>query len=256
MPAEGVEKREHSDILRFEEIIEICRAAVELGITKIRITGGEPLVRKGIVDICRELSALGVELVLTTNAILLEQFAEPLKNAGVSRVNISLDTLDADKFREITRGGDINAVFRGIDAAKRVGMNPVKINCVLMRGVNDGEIDRFMELDGVQVRFIELMPIGEGKANWKEQFFTLDPEKYEVISPISHKFCGSCNRLRLTADGKLKPCLHSRDEYSVRGLHGDALKNALKSAIRAKPQAHDGLLRGSNSQRGMERIGG
>jgi cyclic pyranopterin phosphate synthase len=237
--------------------VEICRAAVELGIVKIRVTGGEPLVRKGIVELCANLAALDIdELCLTTNGILLEQFAEPLKLAGVDRVNVSLDTLDADKYRKLTRGGDLSAVLRGIDAAKRAGLTPVKINAVLIKGVNDTEIDRFYELDNVEPRFIELMPIGESKEHWRERYFTLDSNKHKVISPISRKFCGACNRLRLTADGKLKPCLHSRDEYNVRGLRVEELKAAILNAAAAKPQMHLLETGATNSQRGMNRIGG
>jgi len=256
MPEHGVDLRGHSEILRTEEILEICAAAVEMGVRKIRITGGEPLVRRGIIELCTEIAKLGVELAITTNGILLEQFAEPLKSAGVQRVNVSLDTLNPERFRTLTRGGELESVLRGIEAAKRAGLAPVKINCVLMRGVNDDEIDSFMALPDVQVRFIELMPIGESKARWSEQYYTLDPAKYTVIAPISHQFCSSCNRLRLTADGKLKPCLHSDEEYSIRGLHGDALKTTIQNAADAKPAAHDGLLTGSSSRREMNQIGG
>jgi cyclic pyranopterin phosphate synthase len=265
MPDSGIERRGHSDILRSEEIIEICAAAADLGVTKIRVTGGEPLVRKGIVPLCAELGKLGVELVMTTNGILLAQYADELKQAGVSRVNISLDTLNPERFRELTRGGELSSVLRGIEAAKRAGLSPIKLNAVALRGINDDEFEKFRELtlDGTtEVRFIELMPIGEGKALWDKSFYTLDaetlPERMSVIAPISHAFCPTCNRLRLTADGKLKPCLHSAEEYNIRGLHGNELKNAIINAANSKPKQHAGLTSDnpSESRRGMSRIGG
>jgi cyclic pyranopterin phosphate synthase len=265
MPEGGIERRGHSDILRSEEIIEICSAAVELGITKIRVTGGEPLVRKGITELCAELGKLGVELTLTTNGILLAQYAAALYSAGVSRVNVSLDTLNPDRFRELTRGGELSAVLRGIEAARSAGMSPLKINAVALRGVNDDEFEAFRQLtlDGTtEVRFIELMPIGEGKALWDSSFYTYDNEKLpprmSVIAPVSHAFCPDCNRLRLTADGKIKPCLHSALELNVRGLHGDNLRSALLDAANAKPERHAGLTSAapSESKRGMNRIGG
>jgi len=288
MPEQGLDKRKHSDILRVEEIIEIVAAAAELGITKIRVTGGEPLVRKGVLDICKGISEIpGItEVALTTNGMLLERYAESLKSAGVQRVNVSLDTLNPEKFRELTRGGNLSAVMRGIEKALSVGLTPMKINAVLMRGFNDDELDDFAELAArldAEVRFIELMPIGEALPMWRERYlsnstvaerlnlgdgdsdgvadvFTLPGGRGKIglIDPVSRKFCGSCNRLRLTADGKLKPCLHGSAEHDIRGLHGAELTSALENAILSKPAAHDGLTADapSRSLRGMERIGG
>jgi cyclic pyranopterin phosphate synthase len=288
MPERGLDKREHSDILRVEEILEIVAAAATLGITKVRITGGEPLVRRGFLDICNGIANIsGIkELTLTTNGILLGQYAQQLKDAGVQRVNVSLDTLDPERFRLITRGGNLISVLNGIEKAIEVGLVPVKINAVLMRGVNDGEISAFAELAArldAEVRFIELMPIGEALPMWQERYLSNDyvlkqlashaeshigvADVFELpggrgriglIDPVSRKFCGSCNRIRLTADGKLKPCLHGSTELNIRGLHGNDLTTALKNAILSKPAAHDGLTADapSKSLRGMERIGG
>jgi cyclic pyranopterin phosphate synthase len=267
MPEEGVAKNTHEGILRNEEILEIVSACAHLGFEKVRITGGEPLVRRGIVGLCADIAKIsGIkELCLTTNGILLEQSAESLAAAGVSRVNISLDTLDPQKFAELTRGGDLSAVLRGIDAAKKAGLSPVKINCVLMRGINDTELAEFARLtdDGTtEVRFIELMPIGPAAALWDEHYISSDivpkSPRVHVIDPVSHAFCSTCNRLRLTADGKLKPCLHSSQEYPLRGLHGAELEQAIRGAVLEKPEAHDGLTSvfPSRSARGMDRIGG
>ena len=177
MPAEGFAHLiPREEILSFEEIIRLTRAAAQIGIHKIRLTGGEPLVRHSIIDLIREMNRIdGIdEIAITTNAMLLEDMAEDLKEAGVSRVNISLDTFDPDKFREITRGGDLNRVLRGIEAAERVGLTPIKINCVALKGFNDDEFRDFIELTrdrDITVRFIEYMPIGSA-----------DPGAFKYIS--------------------------------------------------------------------------
>ena len=287
MPAGGVIKRGHGDILSVEECVEICRVCASLGVSKIRLTGGEPLVRRGIVDICRGVSQIeGVdELCLTTNGLALPKLAPALKDAGLDRVNLSLDTLDAEKFRRITRVGELPDALAGLDAAEKT-FGHVKVNCVLMGGINDGEIPALVSLTrerNIDVRFIELMPIGECAAWPVERFISgeavleampeLEPcgeggvaRLYRVpgwrgqvglISPMSHKFCKSCDRIRVTADGKLKPCLHSAEEIPLRGLHGQALTAAVAAAIRAKPQSHFmDQTHESGSLRGMSRIGG
>ncbi|MDR3278818.1 MAG: GTP 3',8-cyclase MoaA [Oscillospiraceae bacterium] len=286
MPAEGVKKLRHGDILSIEEIAEIVAAAARCGITKVRVTGGEPLVRRGILDICRKISETPgiLETCLTTNGALLTQFAKPLRGAGVARLNISLDTLDPEKYREITRGGDLSDALRGIEAARDAGFDNLKINAVLIGGVNDGGARELIELTrgGVHVRFIELMPIGECAA-WDRGRFVgsgavlraapeLVPEASDgvaslyrlpgapgtvgLISPISAHFCPSCNRIRVTSDGKLKPCLHSAGEVNLRGLHGDALEQAIRAAILQKPRRHHIDERASESLRNMNAIGG
>lgn len=290
MPADGVCKVNHQEILRYEEILEIVAMAAELGVKKVRVTGGEPLVRLGCADLCAGISSIpGIqEVVITTNGILLEQQAEALHRAGVKRVNVSLDTMNPEKYRSITGGGDIQRVLRGIEAARKVGMTPIKINTVLMGGFNDGEIPEFVEMTRthpIELRFIELMPMGPGAEFGESAYLpgqtVLDrvpelrplPEdggvarlyqlpgaagRVGLISPLSRHFCGTCNRLRLTSEGALKPCLHSSQEIPLRGLHGDALREAMVSAILAKPKMHGALDAHHRSQAGrnMNTIGG
>jgi cyclic pyranopterin phosphate synthase len=287
MPEDGVEKRRHCEILSVEEIEEIVRAAVKCGIRKVRVTGGEPLVRRGIVEICRRIAAIPEveELCMTTNGTLLKKFARPLREAGVDRLNISLDTLDPEKYGMITRGGRLAETLAGIDAAVEAGFENIKINAVLIGGVNDSEIRKLLELTykNVNVRFIELMPIGEC-AGWSHERFISNskvleaaPELREVgssgvaklyrlpggsgtvglISPISSHFCPTCNRIRVTADGKLKPCLHSADEVNLRGLHGQELIDTIKNAVAIKPRRHHlDETEKSGSARNMNAIGG
>jgi cyclic pyranopterin phosphate synthase len=288
MPEDGVEKRRREDVMSIEEITEVVQAAAACGITKVRVTGGEPLVRCGIIDICRRISAIPSirELCLTTNGILLPEFADELKAAGVSRLNISLDSLDSETYKKITRTGTLESALKGVNVALETGFDAVKINAVLIGGVNDGEILALLEQTRrykVNVRFIEVMPIGEC-ADWAEGRFVsaahvleLAPELYDIgadgvaklyklpgglgsvglISPISSHFCPTCNRIRVAADGKLKPCLHSAEEISLRGLHGAELEDAIRTAISHKPQKHK-LDTGetSDSARNMNAIGG
>ena len=287
MPEAGVEKRPHGDILSVEECGEIARAAVELGVRKLRITGGEPLVRRGLLDICRTLRAIPAleELCLTTNGSLLPQLARPLREAGVDRLNISLDTLRPERFREITRLGTLDAVLDGIRAAEDAGFRNLKLDTVLMGGVNDDEIGDFLALTREhpwEVRFIELMPMGPCAAWPQERFLSateilkrfpmleeLEPSgvarRYRLpgalgtvglISPMSHEFCGDCRRIRVTADGRLKGCLHSREEISLKGLHGPALTEALRQGILQKPVRHHLTERPSDTPRRMDQIGG
>ena len=291
MPPEGVRKQAHDQILSLEEIGEIARAAVELGVKKIRLTGGEPLVRRGVLSLCRELRRIPrlQELTLTTNGLLLPGMAAELKAAGVDRVNVSLDTLDPEKYRRITRGGCLEDALAGIQAARDAGLTPLKLNCVLIGGFNDDEISALAALterEPVEVRFIELMPIGDTAGFGPEAYLPceavlerlprLEPAAGErtgvaerfrlpgaagtvgLIRPLSRCFCAQCDRIRLTADGYLKPCLHSREEISVRGLHGPDLRRRLEQAIRHKPEQHGQLSASARSEsaRGMNRIGG
>ena len=294
MPAEGVAKHGHRDNLSLEEVAEIAAVAVvELGVKKIRLTGGEPLVRRGIVGLVKQLAALpGLrELTMTTNGILLPGMARELKDAGLTRVNLSLDTLDPEKYRKITRVGTLDAALAGLRAAEEAGLGPVKLNAVLIGGFNDGEIPAMVELTRerpIEMRFIELMPIGDTDVFGKEAYLPVDtvlervpeleplPEQTRgggvarlyalpgaagrvgLISPVSCSFCGGCNRVRLTADGFIKPCLHSGREYALRGLHGDALRVALAEAIAQKPEEHGVLSKTERSDAGrnMHEIGG
>ncbi|MEG1988138.1 MAG: GTP 3',8-cyclase MoaA, partial [Oscillibacter sp.] len=286
MPETGVAKRPHRDILTVEEILEIAAAALACGVKKIRLTGGEPLVRRGILDICRGLSALpGLEeLCLTTNGSLLTELAVPLRQAGVDRLNISLDSLHPARFAAMTRRGTLDTLWRGVDAAQAAGFTDLKFDTVLIGGFNDDEIPDFVDLTRQKpwsVRFIELMPMGQC-AGWAEGCFlkndaVLDrcPTLIEIasdgvarqfrlpgalgtvglISPLSHEFCGQCRRIRVTADGKLKGCLHSAEELPLRGLHGEALICAIRQGILQKPERHH-LARGSDTPRNMNEIGG
>ena len=292
MPECGVEKFEHAKILSVEEIETIVNEAVKLGITKIRLTGGEPLVKKGLIDICRNISKHPEikELCITTNGMLLKDFAKDLKDAGVTRFNISLDTLDNEKFKKITRckmyDKPVDRIFEGIELAESLGFKNFKFNTVLLGGINDDEISDFIEMTKDKdycFRFIELMPIGEAM-NWdKEAFITNDdvlerfPELEFVedgnvskiyrkpgykgtiglISPMSHRFCSECNRMRLTSDGKLKACLHSKKETLIKGLSSEEIYEAIKKEIENKPENYKlGLDNFSDSERSMSQIGG
>jgi cyclic pyranopterin phosphate synthase len=290
MPAEGVCKKEHTDMLTEDEIISAVEVAADLGITKIRITGGEPLVKKNIVSICRRAAAVeGIrEVCLTTNGILLPQLAKPLKEAGVSRLNLSLDTLDPQKYAYITRIGTLETFRAGLDAAFGAGFGKIKINSVLIGGFNDDEIEAMARLTleyPLDMRFIELMPMYDSGDFGQEAYVPYSrvleklPEAEPVpqdggvaklyrlpgakgniglISPVSAHFCGQCNRLRLTADGKLKPCLHAADEYSIKGLSRDGMKAVFEQAIWNKPAWHGDLdaLHRSQAGRNMNEIGG
>lgn len=287
MPPEGVAKRDHGDILSLEELADIARAAVRLGVKKIRLTGGEPLVRRGIVELCRQLRTIpGLqELCLTTNGALLPQLAAPLREAGLDRLNISLDTLRPDRFAEMTRLGHLSDALAGIEAAEAAGFHNLKLDTVLIGGFNDDEIGDFINLTREhpwEVRFIELMPMGPC-AGWDRSRFLpaetvldrmaeLEPieaqgvaRRYQLpgalgtvglISPVSHDFCADCRRIRVTADGKLKGCLHSREEIPLRGLHGQALEDAVRRGILHKPERHHLTERSSDTPRNMNQIGG
>ena len=290
MPADGICKKAHDEILTEDEMICAVRAAASLGITKLRVTGGEPLVKKNIVSICRRASRVpGIrELCLTTNGILLPELAKPLKEAGVKRVNISLDTLDPDRYRYISRCGELCQAVDGIRAALDAGFEKIKLNAVLIGGFNDDEIPALAELTRrypVDVRFIELMPMVGSPDFGPEAFIpctvvldrlpeleVLPPDggvaklcrlpgaqgSVGLISPVSAHFCSACNRIRLTADGRLKPCLHSGDEYSLKGLDYDGMVAELRRAILSKPSWHGELDSAHMSRAGrqMNQIGG
>jgi cyclic pyranopterin phosphate synthase len=287
MPESGICKRPHRDILSVEEIGAIGAAAARCGVRKIRLTGGEPLVRRGILDICRVLSSVpGIEeLCLTTNGSLLPELAGPLRAAGVRRLNISLDTLSPEKFAHITRLGTLDRVWAGIAAAEAAGFGALKLNTVLIGGFNDGEIPALVELTRRhpwELRFIELMPMGVC-AHWDKRCFLsndavlercpelerLEPEgvarRYRLpgapgavglISPMSHAFCDGCRRIRVTADGKLKGCLHAAEELPLRGLRGAELEAAIRRGIAQKPNRHRLCESGSQTPRDMNEIGG
>ena len=288
MPEHGVPKREHREICSFEELRDMTAAAVSLGVRKVRVTGGEPLVRRGVAELCRMLREIPglVELCITTNGVLLAELAAPLRAAGVDRLNISLDTLRPERYHEITRVGALSDVLRGLDAAEKAGFQNTKLNCVLMGGVNDDEIVDFVRLTAARplsVRFIELMPMGVC-ASWDRSRFLpakavldrvpeLEPAGTDSVSrlyrlpgalgtvgliePMSHAFCAECSRIRITADGRLKPCLHAETEIPLRGLHGDALLDAIRAGIAMKPQRHELTRDGeSHAGRGMSQIGG
>ena len=290
MPEDGVCKKRHEQMLTQEEMVTAIRAAAALGITKLRITGGEPLVKANIVELCREAAAVdGIrEVCLTTNGTLLPKLAAPLREAGVNRLNISLDTMDADRFRYITRVGELSDAVRGIEAALDCCFDKVKINTVLIGGFNDVEIAALADLTRhwpVDVRFIELMPMYDSGDFGPDAFipYTVVTEKLPeleplpadgsvaklyhlpgalgnigLISPVSAHFCAECNRIRITADGKIKPCLHSSDEISVKGLDYDGMLETIRSAILSKPRWHGQLSYSERSRanRNMNQIGG
>lgn len=307
MPAEGVKLISHDEILRIEEIAQIVRVAAELGVRNVRLTGGEPLVRRGVVDLVRMISQTpGIEDVsLTTNGLLLPKMAADLKAAGLSRVNISLDTLDPEQYHYITRIGNIDSVLAGIDAALETGFDPVKINMVVVRRLNQDFL-AFAKLSmdrPLHVRFIEYMPIGESGGalgtGWDETDVipsnelrdlinqgaqaeglpSLEPMKdanvpagkgpakyyafpgaqgtVGFITAMSNHFCANCNRLRLTADGKLRMCLFSDAEVDVRTAlreSGDqGIRLAFEEALAMKPEAHQDIV---GTVRKMSQIGG
>ena len=306
MPEQGVESMCHTDILRIEEIAQVVRAFAKLGIRSVRLTGGEPLVRKGVVDLVRDINETpGIKNIsLTTNGVLLPRMADQLREAGLSRVNISLDTLDAEQFRQITRCGELQQTLDGIDAALEAGFNPVKINAVAVRSLHQDYL-KFAELSidrPLHVRFIEHMPIGDvsevdgiswgkdGVISCEEVFNIINegaraqglgelvpagedkpigwgPAEYYhfpgaagtvgFISPLSRHFCSKCNRLRLTADGKLRPCLFSDVEYDLRTALREGTEEDQRAvflqALGAKPDEHHDKV---GTERGMSQIGG
>jgi GTP 3',8-cyclase len=224
MPADGVKLMEHKDILSFEEIVEMIHVAVSVGITKVRITGGEPLVRKGIVSLIEKIAVIeGIEdFGLTTNGILLPQFAADLARAGLHRINISLDTLDAEKFRSITRGGDIARVFEGIEAAKAAGLSPVKINCVVRNSSDEPDaraVREFCLKNDLEARFIHEMSLAGGR--------------FTIVENGHGGDCVNCNRLRITANGMIRPCLFNDVQFNARVI---GIRAAIEQAVGHKPE--------------------
>ena len=307
MPEEGVKMMGHDEILRIEELETIARVATRIGIRSVRLTGGEPLVRKGVVGLVKSLSQMDgiVNISMTTNGVLLPSMADDLKAAGLSRVNISLDTLDPDQFKRITRLGTIDTTLAGIESALRVGFNPVKINAVTVRSLNQDFLE-FAKLSidkPLHVRFIEYMPVGESSGSdgtgWGKADVIPSEELLEIInaraaqaglpalepldgehkpigwgparyfafpgaqgtvgfiSPLSRHFCSECNRLRLTADGKLRPCLFSDKEIDVRAAlregGEDAVYECFLRALDLKPDEHHDKV---GTERKMSQIGG
>ena len=303
MPEAGVAWRPHDEILRYEEIETIVRAAAELGISKLRLTGGEPLVRLGIADLVRSLARIpGIDdLAMTTNGVSLAHHARALADAGLHRVNVSLDTLDRERFRRITRCGHLPDVLAGIQAARRAGLSPIKINTVVTRGLNDDEVvplaAKTMDSSWWHIRFIELMPVGGGdllSESWERRAVPADEIRQQIerelgrlepagmargngparyyrlaggqgtigfITPVSEHFCYRCNRLRLTADGQLRPCLLCEGEVDLRtplrdGATPDQIKQLIVEGINAKPMRHHLDEHIHPNGRAMSEIGG
>lgn len=301
MPEEGMPWEDKDSLLDFAEIERIVRLLAAHGLRKVRLTGGEPLVRPGVAELAARIAAVpGIrETTLTTNGILLPRYAEALRDAGIRRVNISLDSLRPERFAVLARRPEFARAWAGIEAAMAIGFDPIKINCVVMRGDNDDEITDFAALTQrlpLHVRFLEYMPIGRvTPAVWREKtvsnqevvdllhrlhpdLIAMDdrPESTSrnfripgaigtvgVINPISHRFCDGCNRLRLTADGKLVPCLSDNFEYDLRspmrsGVDDDALLQCVREAVDSKPLQSDfeGRLSRGGSFRTMSQIGG
>lgn len=300
MPAGGIGWQPHESIMRFEEIVAVVRAAAENGVRSVRLTGGEPLVRRKLPDLVKMIAAIpGIEdISLTTNAVLLEAAAGPLAEAGLQRINVSIDTLRADRFARITRGASIRSVWRGIAAAERHGLKPIKLNAVVMRGVNDDELPDLARLSvdkAWDVRFIELMPL-QNQVPWGDGFPTpeqaylpvqemlarlaplgLEPADRTVgrgpartyripgaqgtvgfISPLGDHFCQSCNRMRLTADGHLRPCLLSDAEIALLPAmrSGEPVLPLLRQAVESKPGGHHLSASLRPDGRTMTQIGG
>jgi len=300
MPEEGIRFKPHSEILSYEEMLRIVKLCVRSGIRKVRLTGGEPLVRKGVLSLIEKLCEIEhlKDIVLTTNGVLLKEYARELRECGLRCINVSMDTLKSERYRRITRVGSLDQVWEGIEEAKATGLNPVKINVVAMRGVNDDEVLDFARLtyrNPYHVRFIELMPIGEANAGIEKNFVSGDEilkqirslgevrhvpsgrmdgpasmyalegaqGRIGVIAPLSHHFCETCNRLRLTADGFLRGCLFSDRETDLKtpmrqGRGDDHLLDLIQDAILKKPKRHDFVLHEQHRKcaRPMNGIGG
>jgi cyclic pyranopterin phosphate synthase len=300
MPPNGIPLVQNEELLTNDEIVSVVRSAAAEGLQRVRLTGGEPLLRKGVVSLVSKLVEIkGIEEVtMTTNAMLLERMASSLAEAGLKRVNISLDTLDTEKYYRITRGGHLAKVFKGIAAAEKVNLLPIKINTVVLRGLNDSELLDLAHLSldhPWQIRFIELMPIrnsddwGAGFPPIDQRFFSVQEMREQLsalnllpadmphgngpartfripgglgtvgfISPLGEHFCENCNRLRLTADGFLRPCLlHDSEVPLLDALReGESVIPALHESLARKPHRHEILHGYLPSQRRMIQIGG
>ena len=282
-PKEGISLQGHDDILRYEEIIRIVSVAVKMGLIKVRLTGGEPLVRRGFIEFIAALKSINglQDISLTTNGILLEEFAQDIFSAGIRRINVSLDSLNKNKYLRITNGGNLEAVLRGIAKAEEIGFSPIKINTVAIKGFNDDEVLEFAQLalnKPFQVRFIELMPVGQAKSGYNDDYLPATQLMQEInsryklekvtgkktrsdgpatifrikggrgeigfINPVSSRFCATCNRLRLTADGKLRSCLLNEDEFDLKKVLRENCSDAeleryIQEAVLLKPKQHD-----------------
>jgi cyclic pyranopterin phosphate synthase len=299
MNADGISWLNRNKILKYEEILEVVKEAAALGIDRIRLTGGEPLVRKSLSWLIRGIRGIPeiMDLSLTTNGILLEEQAFELKDAGLNRINISLDTLNPERYAQITRGGDIKKVWAGIKAAQKAGLDPIKINVVLLKSINDQDVLNLLNLayeHPLHVRFIEYMPIGDDQnLNYAAHYLPLQfilevaaiknislkltdrlagngtAETYIIeggkgtvglIHPVSQHFCLTCNRLRLTADGMLKPCLYWQDELSVKEALGkpEKIRDIFKRAMELKHREHTMEIENASAHgmRCMSRTGG
>ncbi len=291
MPPQGVLRKSHDKILTYEKIAHFARVAVNTGISKVRLTGGEPLVRKGIVSLVRYLSDIPDlrDISMTTNGILFPDYARELKEAGLRRINISIDTLDASVYERMTRGGSLDAALKAVENALSLGFSPVKINAVIISGINE-DVERFLDfvrLYPVHVRFIEYMTVGtpaemdylsnekvagrlrsvvnltpalSPEGSGPARYYTFNGARGTLgfISPVSRHFCDSCNRLRLSADGKLITCLYSPEEMDISGLldknDEERLYTALQDARKRKAYLRDGTR--SSLPRKMFRVGG
>jgi cyclic pyranopterin phosphate synthase len=293
MPPEGVKRLPHSEILTFEEICAVVSAAIPMGINRVRLTGGEPLVRRRVPELVRLLARLpGIEEVyMTTNGSLLGEFAPDLRRNGLSRINVSLDSLRAERFHQITRGGNLEDVWRGIEAARSAGFDPIKLNVVVMKGINDDEIEDFAAFtreNPYEVRFIEYMPFGPSENLQNYEYVSAEEirkrisalgelrrlsgvsrsgpaERYKLegakgtlgfIPAMSHSFCSTCNRIRLTADGRLLSCLFSGQSVEVKSLlrmeaPTEKISDAIRLAMESKPAA-----RSDRCENYMSSIGG
>jgi GTP 3',8-cyclase len=298
MPEEGIPRLHHEDILSYEEVLRLARIVTQMGITRIRITGGEPLIRKDILYLCASIARMpGLEnLSITTNGLLLSQYARGLFDAGIKRINISLDTLQPEKYAAITRRDCFEQVWGGIRAVRDIGFAPIKLNTVVMQGVNDDEIEDLASLTyhyPFEVRFIEFMPFqsdededrfvaadkvldrlaavapllptASGNSNGPARHYRFPNAlgKIGIISPISQHFCQTCNRLRVTADGKLRTCLFSSEETDLKtplrgGASDKEMMATIYAAIRSKPERHelDNRILRKCISRPMVRIGG
>jgi cyclic pyranopterin phosphate synthase len=299
MPVEGLPWLRRDELLSYEEIAEVVRAMAAMGLRKVRITGGEPTVRRDLGVLVRKLRAIGgiEDIALSTNAVLLAEQAEELRAAGVDRLNVSLDSLRPERIDAISRRpGSAEAILRGLDAAERAGFAPIKLNCVVMRGRNDDEVEDFAAVTRERpwhVRFIEVMPTGDNLGVSRDEYVSSDeilervrrigalepvagpagngPARYfafpgapgtvGVITPMSHNYCGSCNRMRLTADGQLRPCLFGSIQTNLRDplRRGEPIEPLIRQTLRIKPERH-WLVQGSDAGSGglaaLSQVGG
>lgn len=296
MLPQGISSTSYDSILKYEEILKIVEVGIELGINKVRITGGEPLLRKGVIELIKELGRLPEikDISMTTNGVLLPKYAFALKNAGLSRVNISLDSLNSDTYKRITGRDEFANAIEGIKAAFEADLKPIKINVVVMKDINDNELKDFVNLTkekDLHVRFVEYMPIGDVRSFVANYYISLNELKTEIIhemdmvpanikscgpsnnykaagmkgtigfiTPISNNFCSECNRIRLSADGFLRPCLANDIEVDLHDKNGkirkEVVREKFKEALKLKPKSHNFYKKNFLSQKNMFQIGG